>query len=98
MNTRWRAGAGELFLSWLPAGSSPAPATAQPAARTETTPRPRPSTEYSFNPTDFSAGSMVLPGESLAKYGKQPQSPHTETETHELEAEPQERGFLQNTE
>jgi len=44
---------------------------------------------------------MVLPGESLAKYGKQPQSPRTETETHKLEAveaEPQERGFLQNTE
>src|SRR6266481_1648733 len=26
MNTRWRAGAGELFLSWLPAGPSPEPA------------------------------------------------------------------------
>jgi Rne/Rng family ribonuclease len=28
----------------------------------------RPSTEYSFNPSQFSPDSMVLPGESLAKY------------------------------
>ena len=75
---------GESISKYQPHSAQP-PAT--PAAtRTESTPRPRPSTEYSIDPSAFTAGSMVLPGESLAKYGKQSQHSRAAIETIEPEA------------
>ncbi|HEU4414732.1 MAG TPA: Rne/Rng family ribonuclease [Candidatus Angelobacter sp.] len=92
---------GESISKYQPAGSQPASGTPS-AAKTETGPRPKPSTEYSLDPSAFSAGSMVLPGENLAKYGKksQPASP-TATETAEPEVsrpETHEHGFRQDAE
>jgi Rne/Rng family ribonuclease len=92
---------GESISKYQPPGSQSAAGVTPVPARSETAPRPRPSTEYSLNPSQFSAGSMVLPGESLAKYGKQGPPVHTVTETEEPEAatsEPQERGFRQDPE
>lgn len=73
-------------------------APAAPVQR-ESAPRPKPSTEYSLDPSAFLANSMVLPGETLAKYDKQP-PPKRSVKTAELEkpaiAEAQEHGFLQD--
>src|SRR5438270_12662111 len=90
---------GESISKYQPHGSPSTAATAAPV-KPESAPRPKPSTEYSLDPAQFSAGSMVLPGESLAKYGKRSQA-RAATETVEPEttpAEPQERGFLQDRE
>jgi ribonuclease G len=98
---------GESLAKYQPHGSqassSATQAITQKPVKTETGPRPRPSTEFSLENAQFSADSMVLPGESLAKYGKQSQPAHAATETVEPEvapAEPQEeaRGFLQDRE
>jgi Rne/Rng family ribonuclease len=83
-----------------PSASVAAPSSQTPV-KTDSSPRPKPSTEYRLDPSAFSAGSMVLPGESLAKYGKQTQSARSATETAAPEpaaAEPHERGFLQDAE
>jgi Rne/Rng family ribonuclease len=91
---------GESISKYQPQGQqsyAPAPS----AVKTESAPRPRPSTEYSIDPSEFSAGSMVLPGESLAKYGKQSQPSRATTRTVEHEApapEHHEGGFLQDRE
>ena len=90
---------GESISKYQPRESQ----SAAPAApvKTESAPRPKPSTEYSLDPSTFLANSMVLPGESLAKYGKQTkpvQSVATaEPETPAI-AEAQEHGFLQDAE
>jgi ribonuclease E len=96
---------GESISKYQPQTSQSSSA-AQPPAKTERQPRPRPSTEYSLDPSAFSAGSLVLPGESLAKYGQHSEPVRTATETVEPEppaAEPQHagqeaRGFLQDSE
>jgi Rne/Rng family ribonuclease len=46
-----------------PATNDTLPAQTPPPVRAS-----RPSTEYTLNPSQFSPGSMVLPGESIAKY------------------------------
>jgi ribonuclease E len=98
---------GESISKYQPHAAQSSTAT-QAAVKTESAPRPRPSTEYSIDPSAFAAGSMVLPGETLAKYGKdKPQSrgkseAHTEHQAAERAAEHppehQERGFLQDAE
>ena len=66
----------------------------------DSAPRPKPSTEYSFDPSAFSAGSMVLPGESLAKYDnkheKKAQPARHATETAAPEAAVPEKICLRN--
>ena len=104
---------GESISKYQPQAAQPSGAAAQVSGKTESTPRPRPSTEYSIDPSAFSAGSMVLPGETLAKYGKdkqqsrgksEAQSEHSQPEPqpaeHATEHTPkhQERGFLQDAE
>jgi len=93
---------GESISKYQPQGAQSAAGTSQSPVRTESTPRPKPSTEYSIDPSAFAAGSMVLPGESLAKYGKErPAQSATETarpETAVAEAQEQEHGFLQDAE
>jgi len=91
---------GESISKYQPQGAQSAAGTSQASVKTESTPRPRPSTEYSIDPSAFSAGSMVLPGESLAKYGKErPSRGATETAKPETAAvEEQEHGFLQDAE
>lgn len=92
---------GESISKYQPHGSQSSPA--QAPVKTESAPRPRPSTEYSIDPSAFSAGSMVLPGETLAKYGKDKQVSRAKSEAH-TEApiahtpEQHERGFLQDAE
>ena len=91
---------GESISKYQPHSAQP-PAATPAATKTESKPRPRPSTEYSIDPSAFTAGSMVLPGESLAKYGKQSPSAHAATEVIEPETaapEQQEHGFLQDRE
>ncbi|HEX3094980.1 MAG TPA: Rne/Rng family ribonuclease [Candidatus Angelobacter sp.] len=91
---------GESISKYQPQGAQSSAGTSQAPVRTESTPRPKPSTEYSIDPSAFAAGSMVLPGESLAKYGKDRPS-RGATETARLEtavAEEQEHGFLQDAE
>jgi ribonuclease G len=91
---------GESISKYQPHSAQPA-AVIPVATKTESTLRPRPSTEYSIDPSAFSAGSMVLPGESLAKYGKRSQSARAATETVEPEVathEHQEHGFRQDRE
>ena len=91
---------GESISKYQPQGSQSSSAASQPPAKSESTPRPKPSTEYSLDPSAFAAGSMVLPGESLAKYGKDrparsaPSTARPETAV----AEAQEHGFLQDAE
>jgi ribonuclease E len=58
----------------------------------------RPSTEYSFHPSQFSPDSMVLPGESISKYRGQSQRPAPATAEEAAEPAVQERGFLQDAE
>jgi len=91
---------GESISKYQPHGSQSSTAATQAPVKTEPTPRPRPSTEYSIDPSAFSAGSMVLPGESLAKYGKErPSRSATETARPEtVAAEAHEHGFLQDAE
>jgi Rne/Rng family ribonuclease len=99
---------GESISKYQPHGSQSSAAATQTSVKTESAPRPRPSTEYSIDPSAFAAGSMVLPGETLAKYGKdkqrsrgrieaQPERPDPEP-VAEHAPEHQERGFLQNAE
>jgi ribonuclease E len=101
---------GESISKYQPQASHTA-APQQASVKMDSQPRPKPSTEYSLDPSSFSAGSMVLPGESLAKYGKPMPAAPTATETAEPEqalAEPhvperpiterEERGFLQDAE
>jgi len=91
---------GESISKYQPHGVQSSSAASPTQAKTESTPRPKPSTEYSIDPSAFAAGSMVLPGESLAKYGKErPSRAATETTGHETAvAEAQEHGFLQDAE
>ncbi|MBZ5505217.1 MAG: Rne/Rng family ribonuclease [Acidobacteriia bacterium] len=92
---------GESISKYQPQSAPSAAAAPQAPVKTESSPRPRPSTEYRLDPSAFSAGSMVLPGESLAKYGKQTQPARSATESAAPKpaiAEPQERGFLQDAE
>jgi len=91
---------GESISKYQPQGAQSAAGTSQALVRTESAPRPKPSTEYSIDPLAFAAGSMVLPGESLAKYGKdRPSRGATETARPETAvAEAQEHGFLQDAE
>jgi Rne/Rng family ribonuclease len=92
---------GESISKYQPHSSQPEATATQKPAKTETGQRPRPSTEYSIDPSQFSAGSMVLPGESLAKYGKQSRPARAATETAEPEptvAAHDEHGFLQDRE
>ncbi|HEY1938260.1 MAG TPA: Rne/Rng family ribonuclease [Candidatus Angelobacter sp.] len=89
---------GESISKYQPQGSQSS--TSQAQVKTESAPRPKPSTEYSIDPSAFSAGSMVLPGETLAKYGKEKHSPQNKvTQSPEPSAtETQEHGFLQDAE
>ncbi len=99
---------GESISKYQPHSAQSFTAATQAPVNTESAPRPRPSTEYSIDPSAFAAGSMVLPGETLAKYGKdKPQSrgkseAHTERQApehpSEHPSEHQERGFLQDAE
>jgi Rne/Rng family ribonuclease len=91
---------GESISKYQPQGSQSSSTGSHAPVKTESTPRPKPSTEYSIDPSAFAAGSMVLPGETLAKYGKEKQpSRHAVTPHPEVAvAESQEHGFLQNAE
>jgi ribonuclease E len=75
---------------------------ARPAVEMQTKPAPantaRPSTEYSFHPSQFSPDSMVLPGESISKYRGKRQRPASATAEEAAEPAPQEHGFLQDAE
>ncbi len=91
---------GESISKYQPQGAQSSTATSHAPTKTESSPRPKPSTEYSIDPSAFAAGSMVLPGETLAKYGKE-KSPSRNAPVAQAEApvaEPQERGFLQDAE
>ena len=95
---------GESISKYQPQGAQSSTATTQAAVKTESTPRPRPSTEYTIDPSAFAAGSMVLPGESLAKYGKDKPPARGRSEAHaekpvaEHAVEQHEHGFLQDAE
>jgi ribonuclease G len=85
-------------------------AAAKPSVETQRKPSavssPRPSTEYSFHPSQFSPDSMVLPGESISKYrGHSPQAspvPNVRetrfTAATEVPEEADRHGFLQDAE
>ena len=96
---------GESISKYQPHGSQSSAAAMQAPVKTESAPRPKPSTEYSIDPSTFTAGSMVLPGETLAKYGKDKQQPSREKVEAQPEkpvaehaAEQHEHGFLQDAE
>ena len=99
---------GESISKYQPHGSQSSTAATQTPVKTESAPRPRPSTEYSIDPSAFSAGSMVLPGETLAKYGKDKQQAHGKSGAQpenlasehvaEHATEQHEHGFLQDAE
>ena len=92
---------GESISKYQPHTSHAPVASPHAPVKADSGPRPRPSTEFSLDPSAFSAGSMVLPGESLAKYGKKTQPTRAATETAPPEtavAEPHEGGFLQDAE
>jgi Rne/Rng family ribonuclease len=103
---------GESISKYQPhAAQSTTAAAPQAPVKTDSVPRPKPSTEYSFDPSAFSTGSMVLPGESLAKYDNKHEkktqparhvpeaSAAVETSVSESSvAESQQHGFLQNAE
>jgi ribonuclease G len=98
---------GESISKYQPHATQSSAMT-QAAVKTESVPRPRPSTEYSIDPSAFAAGSMVLPGETLAKYGRDKQQSRGKSEVHaeapaveeaiDRAPEHQERGFLQDAE
>lgn len=95
---------GESISKYQPHGSQSSTTATQAPVKTESVPRPRPSTEYSIDPSAFAAGSMVLPGETLAKYGKDKQQSRGKSEAQaekpvaEHAIEQHERGFLQDAE
>ncbi len=91
---------GESISKYQPHTPHSSTAASQTSVKTESTPRPKPSTEYAIDPSAFAAGSMVLPGETLAKYGKEKQPSRSAAIAHSEErvAEPQEHGFLQDAE
>jgi Rne/Rng family ribonuclease len=99
---------GESISKYQPHTPHSSTTTTQTSVKTESVPRPKPSTEYSIDPTAFAAGSMVLPGETLAKYGKDKQQSRGKSEARperptaepaaEHSPEHQERGFLQDAE
>jgi ribonuclease G len=84
---------GESISKYQPHPVKPA-VEAPPPARTA-----RPSTEYSFESSQFSPDSMVLPGESISKYRGQAR-PVRETTPPPLPARPEEStlGFHQDAE
>jgi ribonuclease G len=57
---------GESISKYQPQSAAQVSSRPQPQPTAQNTVRP--STEYSFDPAQFSPNSMVLPGESLAKY------------------------------
>jgi ribonuclease G len=59
---------GESISKYQPQSAAPASSTPAPARPAPSQSTARPSTEFSLDPSQFSANSMVLPGESLAKY------------------------------
>ncbi|HEX3584383.1 MAG TPA: Rne/Rng family ribonuclease [Candidatus Angelobacter sp.] len=95
---------GESISKYQPHAQQTSTATAPTSVKTESAPRPKPSTEYSIDPSAFAAGSMVLPGETLAKYGRDKQQSRGKSEAQpekpaaEHSPEHQERGFLQDAE
>jgi Rne/Rng family ribonuclease len=91
---------GESISKYQPQASHSPTATTQTSVKTESAPRPKPSTEYRIDPSTFAAGSMVLPGETLAKYGKekQPTQRAAIAQPEARVAEPQEHGVLQDAE
>jgi ribonuclease E len=56
---------GESISKYQPPSAQSASAEVKPSAPVRTS---RPSTEFSIDPSQFSAGSMTLPGESISKY------------------------------
>ncbi|HEV3037123.1 MAG TPA: Rne/Rng family ribonuclease [Candidatus Angelobacter sp.] len=63
---------GESISKYQPQSAAPAASTPAPVKPKPSQSAGRPSTEYSFDPKRFSPNSMVLPGESLAKYRDTP--------------------------
>src|SRR5262245_45146558 len=82
---------GESISKYQPQAASTAAAAPKPVPQNTA----RPSTEYSFNPSEFSPDSMVLPGESISKYRGQSQS-RPQASAEPAVAKPQEHGFLQD--
>jgi ribonuclease G len=99
---------GESISKYQPQASHSAGTPHQAPVKTDSQPRPKPSTEFSLDASAFSSGSFsagVLPGESLAKYGKKTEPARsTTTAMHEpagvepAPAEREERGFRQDSE
>jgi ribonuclease G len=81
---------GESISKYQPQSVAPPPVKPAPP-RTA-----RPSTEYSFNPAEFSPDSMVLPGESISKYRGRSRSPRPSVADEPVPEKPQEQGFLQD--
>jgi ribonuclease G len=78
---------GESISKYQPHKSKVAEAPAKPAPVKTA----RPSTEYSFKPSEFSPDSMVLPGESISKYrGQSRPAPHTVVAQEPVVARPHE--------
>jgi ribonuclease G len=78
---------GESISKYQPRKNKVADAPAQPAPVKTA----RPSTEYSFESSDFSPDSMVLPGESISKYrGQSRPAPHTVATQEQVIAKPHE--------
>ena len=88
---------GESISKYQPPSAQPAAEVRQSApVRTS-----RPSTEFSIDPSQFTAGSMTLPGESISKYkGDEPRaSANVSSEAvaqHNAPTHEHERGFLQD--
>jgi ribonuclease E len=92
---------GESISKYRPQGeSNPAEPQAPPPPKRN---NPRPSTEYSLNAAEFAPGSMVLPGETIAKYKNEPHpagatTAGATTSSATSVAEPQEAAHEQTTE
>jgi Rne/Rng family ribonuclease len=88
---------GESISKYQPRSSAPAPQAETKPPRTS----PKPSTEYTIQPSQFSPGAMVLPGESISKYRGQKNQPRPaapEPEPADVRPLPEEHGFLQDVE
>ncbi|HEY6274683.1 MAG TPA: Rne/Rng family ribonuclease [Terriglobales bacterium] len=59
---------GESISKYQPAGAAETPVAARSSKPARPVNAAKPSTEFTFSPSEFSPDSMVLPGESISKY------------------------------
>ena len=88
---------GESIRKYQPHSATPAATESGPQTPVRRN-AAKPSTEYSIDPSQFSPGSMTLPGETISKYRHPASQRPAAVVEAPVKPEPEEHGFLQDAE